>query len=51
MAETKTVSRPVEQHQEPEAVDRAKDFWSRYKRPITMAALGVIFFVGGFLGV
>ena len=49
MAETKTVSRPVEQHQEPEAVDRAKDFWSRYNRPITMAALAVILLGGGYL--
>jgi len=49
MAETKTVSRPVEQTQETEAVDRAKDFWSRYNRPITMAALAVILLGGGYL--
>lgn len=49
MAETKTVSRPVEQNQETEAVDRAKDFWSRYNRPITIAALAVILLGGGYL--
>ena len=49
MAETKTVSRPVEQNQEPVAVDRAKDFWSRYNRPITMAALAIILLGGGYL--
>src|SRR5688572_14149379 len=49
MAETKTVSRPVEQNQEPVAVDRAKDFWSRYNRPITIAALAVILLGGGYL--
>lgn len=49
MAETKTVSRPVEQNQETEAVDRAKDFWSRYNRPITIAALAIILVGGGYL--
>jgi predicted negative regulator of RcsB-dependent stress response len=49
MAETKTVSRPVEQNQETVAVDRAKDFWSRYNRPITIAALAIILVGGGYL--
>jgi predicted negative regulator of RcsB-dependent stress response len=49
MAETKTVSRPVEQNQETQAVDRAKDFWSRYNRPITIAALAIILVGGGYL--
>jgi len=46
MAETKTVDRPV-QHQ-PESVDRAKDFWSQYSRPITIAVLAIIILAAGY---
>jgi predicted negative regulator of RcsB-dependent stress response len=49
MADTKTVSHPVERHQEPIAVERSRDFWGRYNRPITIAALAIILLGGGYL--
>lgn len=49
MAETKTVNRPVEQQPDVEAVDRAKDFWGRNGRTITIAALVIILLGGGYL--
>jgi predicted negative regulator of RcsB-dependent stress response len=48
MAETKTVNRPL-QHQ-PETVDRTKDFWSQYSRPIIIAAAAIILLALGYLG-
>ena len=33
-----------------EVVDRAKDFWSRNNKPITIAALALLLLIGGFFG-
>ena len=49
MADTKTVIPPVEQHQQPITVDRSRDFWAQYNRPITIAALAIILLGGGYL--
>ena len=46
MAETKTVERHAEQ---PEVVERAKDVWSQYSKPITIALTALIIVVGGYL--
>ncbi|MFN2458959.1 MAG: tetratricopeptide repeat protein [Chitinophagaceae bacterium] len=46
MAETKPVIRTREDHQ---VVDRAKDFWSRYNRPILIASAVIILLGGGYL--
>ncbi len=46
MAEIKVVERRTE---EPEVVDRAKDFWSQYRRPILAAAVALLVLIGGYL--
>lgn len=46
MAEIKTEPRRAEN---PEVVDRAKDFWTRYNRPILIAGVAVILLAGGYL--
>lgn len=47
MADIKVVERPAEQ---PEVVDRARDFWSLYKRPIITGAAVLGLLLGAFLG-
>lgn len=50
MAEVKE-AKEVRQRTENEVViDRAKNFWERYSRPITIAGIAVILLVGGYLG-
>jgi predicted negative regulator of RcsB-dependent stress response len=47
MAETKTA--PGRTTGQQDVVDRAKDFWSHYNRPVTIAALAIILLAGGYL--
>jgi predicted negative regulator of RcsB-dependent stress response len=46
MAEIKVVERHTQQ---PEVVDRARDFWSQYSRPLIIALTALIIVVGGYL--
>lgn len=46
MAETKTVQRTTEN---PEMLDRARNFWDRNSKMITMVGLGILLLGGGFL--
>lgn len=46
MAEIKVAERRAEQ---PEVVERARDFWSQYNRPLTIALIALIVVVGGYL--
>src|SRR6476661_8689448 len=46
MAEVKTVERRTEQ---PEVVERARDFWSQNSRPLTIALIALIVLMGGYL--
>ena len=46
MAETKQV---IERDENQIVVDRAKDFWGRYSRPILIASVAVILLCGGYL--
>ena len=46
MAQAKQV---IERNEKPEVVDRAKDFWGRYSRPILIASAAVILLCGGYL--
>ena len=46
MAEIKVAERRAEQ---PEVVERARDFWGQYNRPITIALTVLIIVVGGYL--
>lgn len=48
MAESKTAH--TNTTEQTEVVDRAKDFWGRYNKPITIAALAIILVGGGYLG-
>ena len=47
MAEKKHVS---EENSDQEVVDRAKDFWARYNKPITIIAAVIILAVGAWFG-
>ena len=47
MAETKVVERRTES---PEVIDRAQDFWTRYKRPLLIGLIAFIGLIAGFLG-
>lgn len=46
MAEIKVVERRTE---EPEVVERAKDFWARNSRPIMIAGIALLVLIGGYL--
>lgn len=46
MADVKVVERRTEQ---PEVLDRARDFWGQYSRAITIALTALIIIVGGYL--
>lgn len=46
MAETKQV---IEQDENQVVVDRAKDFWGRYSRPVLLASVAIIILCGGYL--
>lgn len=46
MADIKVVERRTEQ---PEVVERAKDFWSQYSRPLTIAVMALLVLIGGYL--
>ena len=46
MAQAKQV---IERNEKPEVVDRAKDFWGRYSRPIIIASTVVILLCGAYL--
>ena len=48
MADNKTVHRDATH--DAEVVDRAKDFWTRNNKPITIAAVSLLLLVGGFFG-
>lgn len=43
------VKHPRQHEQSEVVVDRAKDFWSRYNRPVLMAATAIIILGGGYL--
>lgn len=46
MAETTQVERRTEN---PEVVERARDFWTRYSKPIMTALLALLLLIGGYL--
>ena len=46
MAETKQV---IERDENQVVVDRAKDFWGRYSRPVLLASIAIIVLCGGYL--
>lgn len=48
MEENKTTTRNTTS--DAEVVDRAKDFWTRNNKPITIAALALLLVIGGFFG-
>lgn len=47
MAETKVVERRTET---PEPTDRARDFWTRYQRPVIIGLTAILVLVGGYFG-
>src|SRR5688500_362326 len=47
MAETKVVERRTEA---PETTDRARDFWTRYQRPLIIGLSAILLLVGGYFG-